>query len=296
LVLLSFTGGCSFTKLAADGTVDVMFEASPSLQAEYDIELGGAAIVGNLKLMDGLHAVVPDNTTLMRLASEAYGSYAYGWLEPQAWLHQGGSDSRTDDVRERAKYFYSRAVQYARLRLAANAPKIDKAFGTGVDALRAELGSGQLDEEELDAVFWTAHSMGLLIQSDVDDLGNMAQLPLVQLMMAKVREQRPDYQDGMPLVFFGMAKVALGAGLGGDMAEVKTLFEEASKVTGGRYLIAKYLLGRYYCEAVGDRACFETALQEVADADPAAFMNRQLTNRLCQKWARYWLANADRLF
>ncbi len=295
LGLLTPAVGCSMTRMAASSTVDVMYQAAPSLAEERDPVLADAALLANLKLFEGLLRVEPDNERLLRLTTEAFSSYAYGFLEPRAWRYDDPDDPALQILRARIKDYYQRAVAYADRLVALRLPDVAPRLAKGGPALDRAL-ADDFDADELDALFWAGHTRGLLINSDPDDLAAVAGLRTVQQLMARVGKSRPAHEDGMPSIFAGMSNAVLGAGLGGDMDASRSAFQTAIAATEGAYLLPRFLYGRYYCTATLDRACFEQALTEVVEADPDALPRRRLTNVLAQQWAAYWLTRADELF
>ena len=152
------------------------------------------------------------------------------------------------------------------------------------------------DPEVIDAIFWTAHTWSLRIQADLDDLEAVASMPTVMAMMNKVVEVAPGHQHGMPLLFFGVSNVLTGPGLGGDLDAAEGFFDRAVALHDGRFLMARFMRGRYYCVARQDRACFERELDSVAEMDPDVLPEQRLVNTLAIRWSKLWRERADELF
>lgn len=295
VALLSLTAGCNFTKLAANQTVDVFNEASASVQQESDPVLAETAVFGNLKVFEGLLKVVPENELLLRMNAEAFSSYVVGFLQPKTWGYSDPFDPTLLQLKAREKDYLTRAKTYALRRVELMLEDVAAAIKKGKAPLKKAL-QEDFDEEELDALFWLAHCWGLLVQSDTDDLENMADLETAELIMARVIKSDPGIEDGQGLIFAGMSKVMLGAGLAGDLSGAEKRLKEAIEVTEGKFLAPQFFYGRYYCAAILDKDCFTKNLQAVVDADPDEWMQRRLTNVLAQSWARYWLTRTNDIF
>lgn len=285
--------GC--TSAAARMTVDVMWAASPVMQHEDDPVLAEAAVLANLKTFDGLASLLPDNETLLRMAAEAYSSYAFAFLEPRTWAFANPDDPALLQVMARMKSYHMRAVGYAKRLLAEADEDVHAAIDAPLDELKRVLAEVD-DEDTLEALYWVGQTWAMLVQSDTDDLENVAMLENIRVIMQRVAVRMPRYELGMPDIFLGSSQAAMGAGLSGDLTQAKEQLERGIAVSEGRFLLGRFLYARFYCTAVLDRKCFDAAISEILDADPAALMARRLTNTLVQRWARYWKANADQLF
>ena len=284
--------GCGGTmkRMGATTTADILAEAAPALQEENDPVLAESALLSNIMLMEGLLRVVPEEKPLLRTIAEAYSSYAYAFLEPQTW---GDLEMEEEDaLRERMKEYHRRARRHAIKRVSL----LDEDLGAALTGTQKELEEALEDvddEDTVDALFWVAHTWGLLIQADLDDLESVAARGTVETIMGHVRSVSPEHEYGLPVIFAGVSQAMQGAGLGGDMEAAKKDFDEAMAMNDGAFLLATFLYGRYYCVATNDEACFKQAMQRVIEADPNALMARRLVNTLAQQWAKTWMEIAD---
>ncbi len=284
---------CSMTKFAADSTVDVMKAGNAAVAEETNPALAKMGLEGNLKLMEGLMYSTPDNATLYRLATEAFGSYAFGFLEPKLWSMDPNSGD-TYAYRMHVKSLYERALKYAKRLVELTDSDMHRALGSH-SALKSAL-AGEVPVETLEALYWVAQAQGQLVSVDPEDLENIADIGLADLIMGKIAKDNTSYEAGAAAVFIGTNLSIKGKGLAGDMNKAKAAFDQAIAVTDGKYLLPRFMKGRHYCEAVSDRTCFTKTLKEVVDADPNQLPERRLTNLLAQQWAQYWLGRVDELF
>lgn len=285
---------CDMTKFAADSTVDVMKQAAPAVQREYDVKLARAAIEGNLGLMTGLLEVTPENDDLLRLATEAYSSYGTAFIEPELWAYDE-YDDEAEVIRARLKDIQQRAQGFARARLKLHARALHDALDGPVPEVE-RLVNEVSDDEALDAVFWVAQTWGQTIQADLEDIEAVAGLPTVKALMQRVRDVDPWKAYGMPTLFFAVSNSVISDEMGGDLEGAKKDFEAVIAHNDDNFLMARFFYGRFYCATKLDRACFEAQLTKVAEADPATMPERRLMNTLARDWARIWLTKADTIF
>jgi len=292
-LLVVFATGCNMTQFAADSTVEVMKAGNPAVAEEKNPALAKMGLEGNLKLMEGLMYSTPDNATLFRLATEAFGSYAFGFLEPKLWTMDPTSGD-TYVYRMHVKQLYERALKYAKRLVELTDADMHAALKSRPSLQKAL--AGDVDKETLEALYWVAQALGQLVAIDPEDLENLADVGMADDIMEKIAKAHPKYEDGAAAMFIGTNLSIKGKGLGADLKKAKASYDAAIATTGGNYLLPRFMMGRWYCEAINDRACFEKTLKAVIAANPNTHKQRRLTNILAQKWARHWLDRADELF
>jgi hypothetical protein len=295
LALAALTAGCSMTQMTADMTVDVMWEASASIPQEGDTELAELSIATNLKMMEGLALISPENPKLLRMLSEGFSSYAFAFLEPRAWKLVDSESYQARRLQGRIKRLHQRATRYARQRLKHLLPDVEARLEGPIDALTQAL-ADDFDDDELDSLFWLGHCWSLWVAADPEDLENVASMGAIDVLLGRVYREKPAYEDGGLATYFGSAHAVLGVGIAGDLAPAKEKFEQAIQVTEGAYLLPRFLMGLHYCRAMTDKKCFVDAMSQVLEADPDRLPRRRLTNVLVQGWAHHWLTKADAIF
>lgn len=296
LVLSSLFIGCNMAQMTANMTVDVMWEASASVPEENDVALADIGIASNLKLMEGLALVSPENPKLFRMLSEGFSSYSFGFLEPKAWAF--GDDEDNPEfiaLNTRIKELHTRATRYARVRLKLLVPDVESKLEGSMEPLNQALAE-DFDDDELDAIFWMGHCWSLLVAADPEDLSNVAAMGTVTALLNRVYKDKPAYEDGGLAAYFATSHSVMGPGIAGDLAPAGAKFDEAIAVTDGKYLLPRFLKGLHFCRAMSDKKCFVKAMNDVIEADPNTLPRRRLTNILAQNWAKHWLGRADSLF
>ncbi len=292
LVGLGLLSGCN--KMIANSTVGVMKAGTPSIQGETDIDLAEVGVAANLKMMEGLLLITPNNEDLLRMLAEGFSSYAYAFIRPKGWKLDPYSEE-AEALKARVVELRVRYIGDARRRLRLMDEVLDKLVDGDVGVLSKALAKED-NKKVLDAVFWVAQTLSMRVESDLEDLEAVASVPTAKALMARVREIMPGHEYGMPNIFFGATEAMTGPGLGGSLEKSKAAFEEAFAVADGKFLLAKFMYAKTYCVAAQKRDCFERALNAVIEADPNDLPERALANQLARRWARYWLAQANELF
>jgi hypothetical protein len=287
--------GCSMTKMTANQTASIMVKSMPAYDRETNLEFAEQSMAGNLKMVEGLLEVTPDNRELLELASSSYARYAFGFVEDKIDI----ADSRYD-LEEREKLvdqavdFYERARNYGVRLIAQSRKDFAAILEQNPEALSLEL--ERLGEKDVPGLFWTAYAWGSLINLKQDEPRHLANLPKVDLMMRRVLELDENFFFAGPHFFYGVYYGGRPETLGGDPEKAKQHFQRAIRLTDGKYLMTKFLLAKYYAVPVQDRVLFEQTLTEVTMTPREMFPEQGLANELAKRNAYLWLDRANKLF
>jgi hypothetical protein len=160
--------------------------------------------------------------------------------------------------------------------------------------LSAEL--RHLRKKHVAALFWTAYSWGGIINLQQREPSSLIELPKVDLMMQRVLELDESFFFGGAHLFYGIYYGGRPEMLGGDPLKAKKHLERAIEINNGKYLMAEFLLARYYYISVQNREMFEHILQSIILASPDLFPEQRLANELARRRAQHWLRRASELF
>jgi hypothetical protein len=273
-----FFSGCIRTIAVSTvgGIVDEGFEAFTS---ESDLAFAEQALPGNLKLLDVMIRNEPDNTRLLRLASEGYASYALAFLE-------GVDDARARD-------FYLRARDYG-LRILRQDDELAKALKGSAEDLRTEL--AHRDKDDVPGVFWSAFGWGNYIQLSLDDPAALADLPKTEVMMDFVARVDSGFYFGGAHLFLGTLYGVRPRMLGGDPEKSRAHFETALRLNGGKFLMTYVYYARSYAVQTQNVALFEELLTKVRDTPLDVLPAFRLANAVAKRRAATLLARKDELF
>lgn len=277
-VLIAALTACSPRTVAVRTTASLLDHGAQAFYEEPDPELAREAMASQLKLLEVLLKNEPNNPTLLELAAQGFGGYAFLFIE----------DAQPDRARE----FYLRGRGYGLALLARH-----KEF-KGIEALplsHLEPALKSAKPADAPALFWSAYNWGGWINLSKDSPDAIAGLPKVAAIMRRVQELSPGYYHGGPNLFLGTYYSALPRMLGGDPAKSKQYFEAAIKDSQGHFLMAKVLYAKYYAVAIQNRAIFTNLNAEVIsviDVTPDV----RLANEVAKLKAQRLLKKIDELF
>jgi hypothetical protein len=289
------SSACNTTRIAANHTTVLLIKSMPALDREGDLELAEQAILSNLKMLEGLLEVTPNNSDLLLLTSSSFTRYTFGFVEPRIEIADENYryDERTALTR-RAIDFYTRGKNYGLRALASSGTRLDQALEQNAGNLEREL--QRLDKKDVPALFWMAYAWGSLIFLQQNDPRQLAELPRVDMIMQRVLQLDQTYFFGGPHMFYGGYFGSRPKGLGGDPGKARSHLSKAIELTDGKFLMARLLLVKFYAVPAQDRHTFKTTLEEIIAAPGDLFPQQTLANNLAKRNAKRWLERIDELF
>jgi hypothetical protein len=299
VLALATLGASGCARIMANRAAPMMVGMAPVIETEGDPVIAEVATLSNLKMVEGLLLASPENETLLMTMTKAFAGYGAAFVEPEQSLRDDYFSEDYLFTQRRLQGLYRRSLDLGLRWIDVRRPEL-------ASLLRAQVKNEWVDElpqvlvrvreDDVPALFWTAQAWGLLIRADDENLLELANMAKVEAMMRRVYGLDPDYSFGAVHLFFAIRNTTLGQELGGDLDVARQHFEAAIAVTDGRFLPARFFYARDYCRAIQDRECFESGLEEVAEADPDIFPEQRLANTLATEWARQWLSKVDDLF
>lgn len=279
IVLAVSLAGCTLKFAVARSAAGVLDDTIAALNAETDIVLGRDAAASLLVLLEGFIRSDPQNPALRAAAAQAYGSFAFGFLEiPEP---------------DRARSLYRRGYAHG---IRALDPRSDfaRARKSNIPAFRKSLET--FGKGDLALLFWTAYCWSGWVNLSRSDPDALADLPRVAAMMERARAIDPGYFHGGPDLFFGVYYGSRSPLLGGNPKKAKAHFDRAVAASGGRFLMAKLLYARHYAVQSQNRSLFLKLLREVENAPAGLLPDQALANALARKRAHELLEKAEELF
>ncbi|MFC1714753.1 TRAP transporter TatT component family protein [Candidatus Poribacteria bacterium] len=278
------------TNFTANRTTMILVKAAVAYDRESDLELAEQAIPSNLKMLEGLLEVTPNNKDLLWLTSSSFTRYAFGFVEERIEIADEQYDLvERDRLIRRAVDFYERGKTYGLRLMAQSRKKFPEVMEQDLEHFSAEL--KHLKKKHVPALFWTAYAWGSIINLQQGEPARLAELPRVEIMMQRVLELDESYFLGGVHMFYGAYYVNRG-----DPSKAKQHLERAIEISDGKYLMAKFLLARHYSVSVQDKELFQRTLQEILSAPSDLFPEQRLANELAKRRAKRWLKRADELF
>ena len=283
LALVMMTGsGCVKTAVKTGvhlGAVPVMDMMMDSLLDSPSSALLKDGMASNVLLVTALAEMDPQNQGLLSKTCFLYT--AYGMMVE-------------DQDPKYAVELYSIAKEYGMRSL-----KTDKAFAQGMEGGKKipEL-TPLLGKKYMETLCWTGLAYGLFLMQNMDDPMALMDMPDCVAMVQRSMDLDDTYMFGVGKAFMGgyYAMLPEFLGLGGGPEASKAMFEEARKVSDGKFLMVDVFEARFLSTYVDDQERFDSLLKGVLEADSAALEGGQGLNDLAKVKAEYYLSIKDILF
>lgn len=292
-ITLSMNVGCAgfMTRSTADMTVDVMIAGKPSVDRETDLTIARTSAEANLGMMGGLAEIVPKNEALLLLMAEAYGGYAFAFVEDD--LDQlDDADDAYEPTLERAYALYGRSVRAAQAWLQLQHEGLPDMTTAGDAHVSRAL--GHMTAEDVPALFWLANSWSSQVNLKQDDPMEILNLGRIEAIMKRALELDDTYFDGGPHLFYGVLRSSAPKALSDQTEEAAKSFARAWAISKQKNLMIRALEARYLLVQMGDRGELEAALESIVEADIDS-PRHNLINSLAKRRAARWLDNIDAL-
>jgi hypothetical protein len=270
---------CSLDRFVIRQTGTLLDYGVLALYEETDLTLAEHAMASDIKLLEGMIKGDPENDHLLLLTVQALAGYALGFVE--------------DEEPDRAKVLYMRAKDYGLRVLRQNDHFAEAETGSADDYMAAVK---NLDDDYIDALFWTAFAWAGWINLSIDDPRAMIDLTKVQILMERVLDIDETYFHGSAHLFFGSVWGLKPPMLGGDPEKAKVHFERNLEITGGKFLLTYVYYARYYAAKVLDEDLFNRFVKIIEETRADSLPGYQLLNVIAKKKVTYLKKFADDWF
>jgi hypothetical protein len=299
LALTAASAGCDLGKITVGTTAKVLLRAQPALQQESDYELARQAIPGALKTVEGFWIVDPDNEDLIQILTEGYCQYGTAFVEDDWEAAQLAKDLPAAEYHnERATKIFTRCLNYALRKLGKDWQR--DLFGT--DAVVAELLRKKGGHDQRFALMFAGLALGSIINHNLtrmDLLGYLSTVEAIENHILVLDQKKPPKNlahAALPYIALGMIHTGRPPALGGEPDRARGYFEQALKITGGKFLLARALMGYRVGLAKGDRKFFHDQLKQVLETPPSVWPEQRLANEVAHRKARRYLSKEKELF
>jgi len=278
LFIFSVFSGCSVNRLAVGQMGGLMKDGFPAYMKETDPELVRDAMPANLKLIESLLEIDPDNQTLLMLACQGFSAYAFMFIE--------------ENDPTRAKKLYQRAKKYGFAMLKQRGLIPDNIYDLDAwDKILSHAG-----KDDVPAIFWTAFAWGVKIQLDRESPFSIEDIPFVIRLAEQTATLDPAYWFAGPDTFLGFYHGNVPKPIGGKPELSKQHFEKALKLTGRNFLMVQVLYARSYAIQVQDRNLYNALLSEVIDSSKDVLPKAALSNAIARQKAKQLMKQSDDFF
>ena len=283
-------GACSVKKVALKSTTTMISDGTQAFDAEPDVEVARAAAPAFIKNIEGLLISAPRDRTLLRLAARSCMQFAFAFLEDD--VESLASEPRAAERRvavARATQMYDRAAAYA-VRLLTT---YDATFPAALKGDDAKLAAAvaRLPYGAAPGLTYAGMSLASAANLDKGDPARIAELPRARILLERARELDPKFEHGGATMVLAMIAVQAG-----DEARARRLFDEASDVDGGKYLLPKVMMARTLFVVTHASTRFRSTLQAALAARPDVLPSARLANEIARRRAARYLDETRRFF
>ncbi|MEI6093626.1 MAG: TRAP transporter TatT component family protein [bacterium] len=272
LFFILAVSSCGTTKLAVDITSDAIKEGIPAFYEETDLELARAGLESNIKLLEVLQKSNPKNENLRVLLSQAYGGFAFVFLETDL-LYTKNSVER-DKLIKRISTFYTRGKNYGLSILTE-----DKRFNTSLKNNDMEMmESAAFGITKREALLWTVFNWSLLINMNKSNVDQISDFPKIKILADRMVQLDKSFFYGTPLALKATLECAMPKMLGGKPDLGVKMMEESMKYSDHKFLAIQLLYAQYCTPAVQDRKKFFELMEEINKTDAEALKDTALIN------------------
>lgn len=294
---ITASSGCDLVaRVAVNQSAVVASRAGHVLESHWDPVFVGRGMPATILQLEGLYSVVPENEELGLQLAQAYGAYAYGWMENEAQDAEARGDfDEQMQIQGRIRLMHERARNLALYHLRRRDSGIDQAISGGPETLLAYLTNHYRSQGDAAILFDTGYPWASAIQASQGDPALVLDLPIARVFVeyAVTLDEGVFHYGGLTML--AALQASLPAEMGGDAARGRAMFETALERTDRHFFAVQLTYAQTYCVMVGDRALFITLLREVIDGgDPNP--ESRLANRIARGKAIRLLRRVDQLF
>jgi predicted anti-sigma-YlaC factor YlaD len=291
LTVILATTGCSIKRIAVNKLGDSLASGGTTFTSDDDPDLVGDALPFSLKLMESLLAESPQHRGLLFAASSGFTQYAFVYVQVPAEEIESQDLEKYDLLRTRARKLYLRARNYGLRGLEINHHGFEtKLRQNAASAVRTA------GPKDVPLLYWTAVSWGAAISVSKDDPDMVADQPIVEALIDRAFELRPDYEFGAIHEFL-ITYESVRQTAGGDFVpRSRKHFERAVELTSGQSAAPYVAMATTVSESKQDSDEFESLLKKALAVDPEARPEWKLSNVIMQRRARWLLAHESDIF
>jgi hypothetical protein len=278
LSILLLSSACSMDKMLVRASLPMIEGGIDALNRETDLELAEASIPTNLKMLEGMIRIDPENITLHTYAAQAYYGLAFGFNE--------------DYRKKRAASFYVRGRKHGLIALTlSGANNLSK---PNFELFESDL--KDLGKDEVPALFWAASNWAKWIDLNRDKPESIAQLPKPTAMMQRVLKLDETFFYGGAHMYFGVYYGGRAPMFGGDFKKSREHFDRAREITNGKLLIADLLQAQYLARQQLDQKDFHNRLTKIIEAPDDLYPELALFNKIAKRKAKILLGLENKWF
>lgn len=254
---------CCLSSCSGIVTRSVIKPTVGNLQQQTDIDLVCEGAPAYLLMIDSMLVSSPKDKNLLVIASQSYSAYA-------AALNECG-----DTEEKRIAKIAGKAHLYG-LRLLRQYLPLDKGLN---DQLFNE-NLARLDKGDVPGIFWGTYGWLSWVRSQKGSPASIADIVVIEKIMARLLEIDESYQGGSLHLFFGGYHAAKPAMFGGRPDLSKMHFEKALALSKGRFLLTQTTYAETLARTTMDQELHDRLLREVLAFPVESAPEFGLSNRI----------------
>ena len=272
-VFVLLLSGCS--NLISGVTSQLAGDLADSILNSEDIDTVREGVPAYLLLIDSFLRSSPDSVDLLLAASNLNGAFSV-LVEDEA----------------RIKLLSNKALRYAEQAACTGKRTLCDLRGDDFEGFNARL--KDMAEEDLPVAYNLGVAWVGYIQANSDDWAAIGELGKAKLLMSRVIEINPSFENGGPHLYMGGMETILPASLGGQPEKGREHFEKALAINSD-YLMTRVIYAEQYARLVFDQELHDRLLTEVIEANPEV-EGMTLTNLIAQERAKDLLNSSTDYF
>jgi predicted anti-sigma-YlaC factor YlaD len=287
----ALSSGCSVSRVAANSMANVLAEDSIVYAADEDIQLVGEATPFALKTMESVLAKVPEHRGLLTGAARGFTQYAYVYVQLPADELEENDVQAAYSQRLRAKRLYLRARDYGLRGLGFDGTDTMRRLREQPKQVLSEAG-----DESIELLYWTGLSWAAAISLGKDEPALVADLPIVDEIIARAAELDVDFdQGGLHTFLIGYEMARPGASK--DAVHLANHhFERALALSSDQRAAPYVAMAESVAVVKQQRGEYVRLLEQALAVDTETNPEWRLANLVMQRRARWLLEHSDTLF
>ncbi len=241
--------------------------AAGNLRKQTDPELVCEGAPAFLLMIDSMIAGSPDSENLLRTGAQSYSAYAATLPEC------GASEERIAAITEKAHGYG--------LKLLSHFLPMDQMEGPEFDKSLAGLGKG-----DVPSVFWGTFGWISWVQAQHGSPGAMADLVVIEKIMARLLELDETFEAGSIHLFFAGYYAAKPALFGGKPELSRYHFKRALELSKRKFLLVQATYAATLARQTQDKKLYNALLKEILDFPIDSAPEFALSNVLAVRKAR----------
>lgn len=271
LAILVLALCCGLSSCARILTGTVIKPAVGNLQQQEDIALVCEGAPAYLLMLDSMLVSTPDSDELLLIAAQSYSAYATALEEC------GGSEARIAAMNEKARTYGKNLL---RPLLPIDQPDLEN----------FERRLASLNASDTPSLFWGASAwLGWVLRQKGAPQA-VADIVIIEKIMARVLELDEAYQGGAAHLFFGALHAAKPEAFGGRPNLSAQHFEKALDLSQGRFLLVHTTYAATLARSTMNQELHDRLLRQVLAFPLASAREFGLSNRIAVNRAKRLLS------